>query len=208
MTFIKEKIEKYISVDSLRNISANWASSIGISCNLSLEENSVDSKRYIGRVIYFNNTDKVSLNQVVEFFVDKKQYQTSIVDNWQMFIIHPRFVRNYIVDPAYECVVEIYNSKNNTIEYKVMKMRFKQFFRKRLIEKTGDWSYRLVTAIENFNALRSKGRNFAINSTIRNYLIDKETLESHIGKYNTILREIKREWEKLIVESKRTGDRI
>lgn len=203
MNFIKDKIEKFVDLSSLDNIISNYSKIIGVVCNLNNCPN--DNNRLVGRLVLKYNTDKtLQLNEVVEFLESKIQYRSVLKDDSQLFLVNPFFVRKYITNPLIECVVEVFNPKLNSIEYSTMKLRYKQFMKRRLLEKTGVWPYRLVMAIENFNNIRKHGKFKAINSIVRNYMIRQDELESYIGKRSTIIRDINREWIKLVKEDKET----
>lgn len=199
MNFIKDKVEKFVSLSSLDNIVSNYSKTIGVICDLGICPN--DNNRFVGRIVIKYNTEKsLQLNEIVEFLEKKAQYQSLIKDNSQLFLVDPFFVRKHIKNPMIECVVETYNPKTNSIQYSTMMLRYKQFMKRRLIEKTGSWSYRMIMAIENFNVMRKQGRYKAINSTVKNYLVPQKQLESYIGKRSTIIRDINNEWKKLVNE--------
>lgn len=199
MNFIKDKIEKFVNLSALDNIISNYPKTIGVVCSLDLCPN--DNNRFIGRIVLKYNTQKpLQLNERVEFLVTKIQHKTLIKDNSQLFLIDPFFVRKYITNPTIECIVETYNPKTNSIQYSTMMLRYKQFMKRRLLEKTGTWPYRMVMAIENFINMRKQGRYKAINSTVKNYLVPQHQLESYIGKRSTIIRDINNEWKTLVNE--------
>lgn len=205
MNFIKDKLENFLLLSSLDNIIANYPKTMGVVCNLTNCPN--DNGRYVGRLILtYNSNKKLMLNEVVEFLEYKKQWQSVIKENTQMYLVDPFFVRKYIPNPTIECLVEVLDPKKNIVQYSTMNLKYKQFMKRRLLEKTGMWPYRLVEAVENFNKMLKYGKYKAINSTVKNYLVTQEELESHIGKRATVIRDINREWDKLVAHHNSTKD--
>jgi hypothetical protein len=64
----------------------------------------------------------------------------------------------------------------------------------------------VVKAVENFNKMLKHGKYKAINATVKNYLISQDELKSYIGKRSTIIRDINREWQKLVAHHNATKD--
>jgi hypothetical protein len=60
-----------------------------------------------------------------------------------------------------------------------------------------NWPHKYAIGVLNCCKLRSKGRYFAINSTVKQYAVDQTELESYWGKYNRYLAVLNREWDKL-----------
>lgn len=206
MKYIKTELEKYLNIESLDNIVSSYPKIMGVRCKLNLCPN--DNDRFVGRLILiYNSTKNFMLNETVEFLEKKKQWISSIKkDNTQLFLVDPFFVRKYIPNPIVPCLVEVLNPTTKEIEYTTLNLRYKQFMKRRLLEKTGNWPYGAVKAVENFNTMLKHGKYKAINSTVRNYFISQDELKSYIGKRATIIRDINREWQKLVAHNDATKD--
>jgi hypothetical protein len=102
--------------------------------------------------------------------------------------------------PFIKVPIKVYNPKTNSVIEDFRNMNKNQFIKHSLIEFYGDWPHRLVIAVENFNKLRNKGYYYAINSTVRNYRIDKDILQNAIAKVNRKLDSINKKWNELFTQ--------
>ena len=193
---LNEEISLFCSSDVIENIYINYEKIVGIESNLNIIN---EHNKCVGKVILISNTKNISLNSFVEFNRDKIKWRSSKLDSDEngFYLVDPYWCKKYISEPKIDVPIKVYKPTTNTFEIELMGMYYKQFLKRRLLDLYGDWKYRVVAAIRNYDKNRNKGHWTAINSTVKHYHVDNKTLKTALAKRNKYIATINNEWIKL-----------
>ena len=156
-----------------------------------------DNGKCIGKVILLLNPKKkfIVLNQIVEFIPKYIKYEHNYAGNDNFYLISDHWVKSYAPEIKIEVPIKILDFETKKEITIMRELTHKQFQENRLLEFYGKYSYRFIKAYKNFTDLfRNNQRYYAINSTVRNYRIPQDKLESLIGVIGNEKRKIKTEW--------------
>jgi len=139
-----------------------------------------EQNRLVARVLYCTN-DKYARNQIISF---SKKYTITTLDN--IYFISPHWITSYT--PKVEICFG-----DSTSEVTFTKFRYitlEKFY--------WNFSYKDISAYNNFSRLFRRGYYYALNATCKHYEIDPEYLKKLIGKINSKKKEVKKQWYNLL----------
>jgi len=151
----------------------------------------------IGRVVLKGIAPKFQLGQYVKFNDDKMKFWTREINGKRLVVVNAYWCKKYIPETRLMVPIKVWRPKKKEFEVEFQLMTKKQFIARRTREMEGNWPHKYALAVENCNNLRSKGRYFAINATVKQFAVEQKQLESYWGKFNRFLAVLNREWDKL-----------
>ncbi len=193
---LNTEIQPFCNLESIENIYTNYKTIVGVMCNTDIIN---EHNKYVGRVLLVVNTKKISLGIYVEFNKDKIKWRSSKFneDGNGFYLIDPYWCKKYIAEPKINIPIKVYKPKTDTFEIELVPMFYKQFIKRRLLDLYGDWRYRIIASIENYDKNRHLGHWAAINYTVKHYHIDVKCLNTALAKRNKYLSTVNNEWRKL-----------
>lgn len=209
-----KKYQEFINEETLGNIFERMPNVYGIIANPNVTNN---RNKCFGEVVIrvrLKTKKDISLKDIVEFNADKIKWRANKFDRYgrTLCLVDPYWCKLYELNIKLKVPVRILKSKVQEHDFEEKRIYFeeidyqemneKQFFKRRMIEKLDEWSYRDVEAVNNLNRRILKFKDFyrALNETSRNYRIDHERLKSLRGLYNNIKQSIYKEWNQLYLK--------
>ena len=192
MDCLTRDISLYCNDETIDNIRNNHKKIFGLESNLGLKN---EHKKCVGRILLRLNNTKFYLGDLVEFNEIKIKWRSSKENNgFGFYLVDPYWCKKWSHEPLISIPCKIFQPQTKTQGIQMMKMSFKQFMKRRLLEMCGEWKYKEYEAVENFYKMKPQGYWKAINSTVKHYSVESERLKSLIGKRNKFLEMINREW--------------
>lgn len=199
---VHNEVYNYLDENSLKNIENHQdfgGKILGIEYNPEILN---EHDKHIGRILLLNDSPKFSIDEYVEFRKDRIKLQpTKYNDEGNgLCLINPYWCRKYIPNPKIDVPVEVWLPKEERVITEIRKLNYDQFIANRMMQKKRGWPHIYVLAVENCVKLFSKGRGFALNSTVRNYIVNKKLTEKYWGRHNKFKAEFNGEWNRLFKE--------
>ena len=200
MAVLDKDIAVYCNSQVVENIINNEGKIVGVESDLTIIN---EHRKYVGLVLLVT-VPKFSLGDYIEFNTKKIKWTSSNYnENMGFYLIDPYWCKKWAPEPIIDIPCKVYRPKTNTTETEFIRLTYKQFIRRRLLEFYGDWKYRYVAAIINFDKLRYKGYWAAINPSVKHFFVSPDVLKSLIAKRNRQIAALNNEWNKRTESSKK-----
>ena len=205
-----KEYERYINEDILNNIFNQFGNVLGIVSNPNILN---DYGKCFGKVLIrvsIKSKKKIILRDIVEFNLSKIKWKSSHPDSdgCILCLVDPHWCRMYKLDEKIEVPITVLRSEADgdsrryweEIAYQEMNVR--QFLKRRLIDKQGEYTYAQTEAVINFEERLNKYKDFykALNETARNYRIEHLVLRSLRGTFANFRKQIYKEWDELLLK--------
>lgn len=193
---IESEIRKFCRDDVIENIYMNYRKAVGVKCNPEIIS---ENNKLVGQIVLLSGSDKFMLSDFIEFDKKRIKWSSMTIDSsgHHFYIIDPHWCKKYSSDPKIDVPVKVFKPQTGKIETEYIKMFYSQFVKRRLLEFYGDWPHKVVAALKNYDRNRPKGHWFAINITVKHYLVLQDDLKTALAKRNKRMAVINNEWIKL-----------
>lgn len=205
-------IGNLINEDTVNNIYNTGTNQVLVYSNKNVL---TDSKKCFGKLIGLvnvkENTKKLLLNDIVEFYPNKIIWQTVEMnpDGCRIVLVKYHFTKKMVYDKKVKVRVKVLKSKlENGIrtyfsEYEQLEMTQDQFIKNKLLEKFGHFKHVFFEAKENMEKRLRLHKDYyrALNETCKTYRIEHKDLVDFRSMINNGIKEIYQEWKQLVQQN-------
>lgn len=190
--FVESELKKFCNKDTINNFDMNYKRAIGVKCHV---DAMTEDGEVIGQIIYLLDNEKFPISSYIRFNPKWIKWSSKIKNSYVFHIVTPHYCKKFINEPVLEVEVKVFKPKTKSFAIDFVKLNYKQFVNRRLLEFYGDWKHKIVAAIENFDKnLSTSGYWGAINMTVKHYHITQEDLQTALGRRDKVLSTIRNEW--------------